>query len=239
MADGVKITGRRKKNDSQEDDKKKPYVVIGFEVNQPGAFTQDKALFMKHWVHHLNVDYGHGFFYVVDEHGKVVRFFSFGPAGPGKIGWFNSGDPKAAPIKDGSSSSRPGTPDYPISEATRLFRIMLTKDKYEKLIRETDKERARIISGKHKYTAWVNDTCAESARDVLSAAGIATPSGAGFISAPPVKIYAVTPYKWHYNFKKEGFKEARIGANDRKWEIIMKNARNNKLADSDPAATQW
>lgn len=239
MSQGVKITGSKINNDKKKKEKK-PYVVVGFEVNDPAAFTEDKVFFSKHWVHHLNIDYGHGFFYVVDDHnGKVVKFFSFGPAGLGKVGWFNSGKTTAAPIKNGAADSRQGTPDYHISEATKLFRIMLTKDQYEKLIQETDKERERIISGKQQYTAWVNDTCAEAARDVLTAAGIVTPSGTGWINMPPAWVYAVTPYKWHYNFKEAGYKEASLGAIEDKWSKLMNALTNNVMTKPDPAASQW
>ena len=103
-----------------------PYVVVGFEVNQTEAFTLDtintldyKIMKMagvgeKHWVHHLDKDYGHAFFYVVS-YGVVVKFFSFGPAGAGKIGWTNRGsrtpgEPNAwnqgAVLKDGYATGQ-------------------------------------------------------------------------------------------------------------------------------------
>ncbi len=246
MADGVKVTakGKHKNKDKKED--KEPYLVVGFEVNDQDAFTEDDVFFSKRWVHHLNVDYGHGFFYIVDDKGKVAKFFSFGPNGLGKRGWLNQGNVEhpnrwdtATPIKNGMADSRRGTPDYAIKEATKLFRVKLTKDQYSKLIQETDKERENITSGRQKYTAWVNDTCAEAARDVLKAAGVVTPSGTGLINMPPAWVYAVTPYMWHHNFKKAGYKEAEIGSREKLWETIMKNARENKIVDSDPATSQW
>jgi hypothetical protein len=57
----------------------------------------------------------------------------------------------------------------------------------------------------------MNDTCAETARDVLHAADISTPSGSGpvkhsgIVNAPIA--YAVNPYAWHQNFKKAGYAE--------------------------------
>lgn len=243
MAHGVKITGSKITAKKGKD----PYVVVGFEVNYPDAFTEDKVFFSKHWVHHLNIDYGHGFFYVVDDlNGKVVKFFSFGPDGPGKRGWLNKGDTvhpnkwdTGAIIKDSYADSRIGSPDYSISEATKLFRIKITDSQYLKIIQETDEVRDKIISGKQKYIAWANKTCAESARDVLIDAGIAAPSGTGWISMPPVWVYAVTPYKWHYNFKKAGYKEARYIANKMIWNKIINDAKAGRIINPDPVATQW
>lgn len=234
-----------------------PYAVVGFEVNNEAAFTEidlmpDNKFFnpldvhSKHWVHHLDEDYGHAFFYIV-QYDKVVEFFSFGPNGKGKVGWMNKGGGSHAPnkwdlgavIKEGHADSRPGTPDYEVGEDTRLFRIDLTVEQYSILIKETTKQRELITSGKQKYTAWVNDTCAETARDVFVAAGINTPSGTGLIQKSVVWVYAVTPYMWYHNFKKEGRKEARISKRKRTWEVIMGDAKGHEIVAFDPAASQW
>lgn len=183
------------------------YVVIGFEVNKSEAFkdeTQD-----------LGKDYGHAFFYLV-KNKKVVKSFSFGPKGPGKIGWFDSGgiggvDNKydtGAVLKDGYKDSRPGSPDYHISEPVKVFKLKLTPKQARDLITETDLVREKINSGKQKYTAFMNDTCAETARDILKSANIDTPSGSGKIKHSGVAsfpiAYAVNPYMWHHNFIKNG-----------------------------------
>lgn len=179
------------------------YLVVGFEVNNPNAY--------KDRVHVLDEDYGHAFFYTT-KNAAVTQFFSFGPAGAGKVGWFNSGVRKdSAPIKDGYADSRPGTPDYEISEDIRIFKIDITASQAEGVIAETNKVRQAIISGKQQYTAWVNDTCAETAKEILDDAGIKTPAGSGPISKNGLKLaYAVNPYRWHENFVKAGMREVRI-----------------------------
>lgn len=255
MANGVRITGIKNQKKKAI---KEAYVVIGFEVNNPNAFTEDDILFpnqalsfkdwlqskhgfnYKQWVHHLDVDYGHAFFYVVDDRkGKVVKFFSFGPNGIGKVGWFNCGSPTAAPIKDGYADSRPGTPDYPITETTKLFRILLTQSQFSNLIIETDKERNKILSGKQKYTAWINDTCAETAMHVLTSSGVGPPLGTGWINMPPAWVYAVSPYKWHYNFVMSRYQEVTLKADHLYWRYLMKKVSLGHFVDSDPAAQEW
>lgn len=185
------------------------YVVIGFEVNNLQAFVDDTQ--------DLAMDYGHAFFYVVKNH-VVTRFFSFGPTGAGKVGWFDQGNiispnkyDTGAMFKDGYQNARPGTPDYGISERVKAFKIPLTLKQGRLLETETDAVRARIISKQQKYTAYMNDTCAETARDILGEAGIATPSGSGAVKHSdminwPV-AYVVNPYMWYHNFKKAGKKE--------------------------------
>lgn len=192
------------------------YVVVGFEVNSPAAFIGD--------VQDLAVDYGHAFFYVV-KNKQVSKLMSFGPAGAGKVGWGNKGNsalPNAyntgAFLKDGYQNARPGTPDYGITELVTAFKIPLSIKEGIKLESETEKIRARIIGGKQQYTAYMNDTCAETARDVLVSADIDTPSGSGIVrhsglgvaTATVVDTYfgkyrigvtAVNPYMWHKNFK--------------------------------------
>jgi len=242
-----------------------PYVVVGFEVNQTEAFTLStintldyKIMKMagvgeKHWVHHLDKDYGHAFFYVVS-YGVVVKFFSFGPAGAGKIGWANRGsrtpgEPnvwnQGAVLKDGYANSRPGTPDYEISEATKLFKISLTKDQYKRLMKETGRIREKIKKGEEKYTAYVNDTCAETARDILDAAGIPTPSGSGFVNQSGAPwVHAINPYMWHHRFKEAGYHEASLVANKYLWEKIIEGIEKHETEDfslnsADPAGGAW
>ncbi len=176
------------------------YVVIGFEVNNPKAFM-DKT-------HDLAVDYGHAFYYVV-KNSLISKALSFGPGDEGKIGWFNSGRP--APIKDGYMNSRPGDVDYPIRETVKAFKIALTPAQGRILELETEKFREKVKSGKEKYTAYLNDTCAESARDLLDAADIRTPSGSGRVKHSDILsfpiAYAINPYMWYSNFVDEGISE--------------------------------
>ena len=187
------------------------YVVIGFEVNNEEAFVDN--------IHDLAKDYGHAFYYLVknDEIAKVV---SFGPGGAGKTGWFNSQRPTF--IKDGYFNSRPGDPDYHVTENVSAFKISLTVKQGLALERVTDSFRADVKAGKERYTAYLNDTCAETARDLLDEAGIDTPSGSGKIKNSAVLsfslVYAVNPYRWHANFLKNGFVERKFEvAKDTEW----------------------
>ena len=185
------------------------HVVVGFEVNEPAAFKDDTQ--------DLAVDFGHAFFYVA-KNNVITKVFSFGPNDIGKVGWADRGsrnDPNAyntgAILKDGRKNARPGTPDYDIPDTVSAFKIKLTIKQGAALERETEAMRQKIISGKQKYTAYMNDTCAETARDVLLAANVSTPSGSGavkhsgIVNAPIA--YAVNPYMWHKNFKKAGYAE--------------------------------
>jgi hypothetical protein len=186
------------------------YVVVGFEVNNPVAF--------KNAIHDLEVDYGHAFFFLV-KNGIVEKVFSFGPTATGKVGWFDLGSSTGssnkfntgAILKDGFKNARVGTPDYAIQEQVRAFKLMLTAAQGIFLAQQIDKARQDIVSGKNKYTAYINDTCAETARDLLSAAGIRTPSGSGAIKHSGVFnspiAYAVNPYMWHRNFVNDGYFE--------------------------------
>jgi len=180
------------------------YLVVGFEVNKPSAFVDD--------VHDLAVDYGHAFFYMVKNF-SIIAFFSFGPDGLGKIGWFDKGGTQfeeniynvGAFKKDGYVNSRPGTPDYAISERVKAFRLALTLRQALDLKVKLKEVRSKIYRGEIRYSALMNDTCAETAKDILEDAGIPTPSGSGAVKHSamlkfPV-AYAVNPYKWHKNFK--------------------------------------
>lgn len=186
------------------------YLVVGFEVNKTKAFVNE--------IHDLAVDYGHAFFYVV-KNTKVTKFFSFGPAGSGKIGWFNKGGQPGfeqnaynvgAFKKDGYTNSRPGTPDFPIRELVKVFRISLSLKQARMLEAEAEKARLQVFNEDILYTAMVNDTCAETAKEVLDSAGISTPSGSGLVKHSGILnfpiAYAVNPYKWHKDFQ-EKYKE--------------------------------
>lgn len=188
---------------------KQYYLIIGFEVNHiDSAFrnnTQD-----------LNVDYGHAFFFTV-ENGKIKTVFSFGPAG-----WAT---PTAAELKAGineASGKRQGTTDYLITEISRLYKFKINKKQIEKIKEHADKFRKKVASGVEKYTAYMNDTCAEAAKDVLDDADIDTPSGKGYVTTPsgttnflfsPSYIddwkvpmtgqKFVNPYSWYDQLKKK------------------------------------
>ncbi|CAP02963.1 hypothetical protein ABSDF_p20021 (plasmid) [Acinetobacter baumannii SDF] len=195
-------------------------VVVGFEVNHPNAFViQDNGWFTKsnERTQLLDIDYGHAFFYVT-KNDVVEVFFSFGPYGAGKDGWFNKGNSRSpngwntgAVVKNGYASSRPGTPDYPITEKATLYRMLVSEKMAKKIIDETNTIRSEIISGDQKYTAWVNDTCAETAYDILVNYISNLPMGTGAVKqsgAPVLKV--INPYMWHYNFTKSKFAKPEI-----------------------------
>jgi len=171
------------------------YVVVGFEVNNPKAFVDN--------VQDLAVDYGHAFLYVV-KNTTIVKSFSFGPNGPGKVGWFNKGKMMTSK-KNGIHNGRPGNADYPITALVKAFKVSISMHQAAVLQKEIDNLRSEINSGKLEYSAIMNDTCAETARDVLEEAGVQTPSGSGWVKHGrmlnfPV-AYAVNPYSWYTNFK--------------------------------------
>lgn len=172
------------------------YVVVGFEVNKPEAFVDD--------VHDLAVDYGHAFIYLV-KNVTITNFFSFGPNGPGKIGWFNKGKVMTSK-KDGYQNARPGTANYFIKEDVKAFKLSVTTQQAIDVHKEIDKLRLEIYNGSLEYSAIMNDTCAETAKEILDEAGVQTPSGSGWVkhskmASVPI-VYAVNPYSWHKNFKK-------------------------------------
>jgi hypothetical protein len=179
------------------------YLVVGFEVNNADAFTNN--------IHDLAVDYGHAFYYLV-QNLIIIQSFSFGPQGRGKIGWFDMGARGGKRIytmgaikKDGSTNSRPSTADYKITETVKAFKITLTEHQAKKLNEKTNEARAEIYKGQINYTAFVNDTCAETAKEILDDSAIPTPDGDSWIkhsdlSRVPI-AHAVNPYKWHKEFK--------------------------------------
>ena len=162
-------------------------VTIGFEVNHIAtAFigeTQD-----------LSVDYGHAFFYITRDD-EVTVFFSFGPSG-GKY----SSKPPYKPFQ--YSGRRPGTTLYPITEVSHLIRLQITEKQATDVKVETEKFTQRVNNGKEHYTAIFNDTCAETARDMLTYGGVDTPSGSGPVKGIGAdfvtqRINVVNPYMWH------------------------------------------
>lgn len=171
------------------------YVVVGFEVNNAKAFING--------VHDLAEDYGHAFLYLV-ENLTIKSLFSFGPAGWGKIGWFNRGRIMTSK-KDGSQNARPATADYGITETVKAFKMVVSKKQAILLEQEILQLRREIYIGSLEYSALVNDTCAETAKELLDDADVQTPSGSGPIKHSKIAkfpfVYAVNPYKWYADFK--------------------------------------
>lgn len=170
--------------------KRKSYVLtVGFEVNHPEAYVGG--------VQDLSIDYGHAFFYLT-KNNIVTVFFSFGPKGlavPGKI-------------TDEYSGARPGDTSYGITEVTRLFRLKISEEMAGKVSKASKVFTEKVNAGSEHYYAFMNDTCAETARDVLIDGGVSTPSGSGPIKgvgADEITMAGsfVNPYKWYDSFSKE------------------------------------
>ncbi|WP_201634480.1 hypothetical protein [Psychrobacter immobilis] len=147
------------------------YLVVGFEVNHIATAFRNNT-------QNLNVDYGHAFFFTV-KNGKIITVYSFGPKGA------------ATPTKrelaagiDEFSGRRPATINYPITEVSRLYKFRISKKQLIAIKKQADQFKKKVISGEEKYTAYMNDTCAEAAKDVLDDANIDTPSGKGYITTP-------------------------------------------------------
>jgi hypothetical protein len=192
------------------------YVVVGFEVNNSDAF--------KDQTHDLAADYGHAFFYVVKNQ-VVASIFSFGPGEFGKDGWFGKGNSSTpnmynvgAVIKNRYNNSRLGKSNYGVTEVVNGYKVPLTLTQGVLLIAENEKMRTKVALGKERYTAYLNDTCAETARDLLKSAGIDTPSGKGKVKhsgfVDLVVASATNPYMWQYNFSKTAFTHALLKINN-------------------------
>ena len=194
-------------------------ITVGFEVNVPNALVEKKySIFSKEkkLTQILDIDYGHAYFYV-SKNDVVEAFFSFGPSQLGKVGWFNQGRTypianTGAVVKGGYANSRQGTPDYPIGEKSHLYRMTVKSETGKKIVDETNKIRQEIISGDQKYTAWVNDTCAETAYDILEKFISNLPEGSGHVQQSSItpSFTVINPYMWHHNFKKSKFSKPEI-----------------------------
>ncbi|SUA36681.1 Uncharacterised protein [Neisseria zoodegmatis] len=189
------------------------YLVIGFEVNGgKETFSCNKIKITRGrdvledtvCVHDIaNGDYGHAFFYVADNGGKVMTFFSFGPTG------FFSNKISGQPTPADYAESRPSTTAYKITELSQMFRFVIDKDKANRIVEEADK----FTRENHSYAVWKNSTCASEARSVLDKAGIKTPSGSSKVNAPFIgKIGGssafdyygfVNPYMWYQQLQQK------------------------------------
>lgn len=213
-------------------------VTVGFEVNVNTAFVM-KVYTQQSQAHYSQKpptvtremtqildrpaggDYGHAFFYVTINN-VVEAFFSFGPEKYGKDGWFNKGsasDENSVPnkwnrgalVKDGFATTRYGTANYPITEKVTCYRMIINQAQAQAIIQETNRIRGQIISGKQEYTAWINDTCAETAYDILKKYITNLPDGTGRISSHNfINLKAINPYMWNFNFSKSTFAKSKV-----------------------------
>lgn len=94
--------------------------------------------------------------------------------------------------------------DCSIKNMVYAFKYNLTKDKAEKIISETNKLRKQIDSNIYFYNGLTNDTCAETALQILRHFIPSLPKGKGLVGGYKVMIFAkaVTPYWLFEDFKK-------------------------------------
>lgn len=197
-------------------------LIIGFEVNSPKEAFHCKMDGKKEiCTQDLSGDYGHAFFYLCS--GSDIRIIiSFGPKYP-----------------VGLLDRMPARIDYPIREKTRLFNIPIGLKAYFSIHDEARRFANRVESNDELYQVWMNDTCAETAHDLVKEGWKNVPSGTGKVmdsSKSKLALNVINPYQWHRNFVKAGYKEYVLPANMMLWETIMYNIENNDKA-KDPLVT--
>ncbi|WP_263772917.1 hypothetical protein [Propionivibrio soli] len=184
-------------------------LTIGFEVNYPEYFKDDiQQIGGPGYPPPNDGDYGHAFFYLT-KNGVVTCFFSFGPAGGGEekrvsvpFTDIQTKDLNPIPMH---ARARPGDASYRISEPVTAFRLRLTQAQEESIRKEAERVRKKIESGEQKYTAWINDTCAETARDIIKKTLPDIPDGSGQIRVNGTlsRVHLVNPYMWHKNMNEK------------------------------------
>lgn len=210
------------------------YVVVGFEVERPEDALSGK-------VHDLNTgEYGHAFFYIVQD-GYIAKVFSFGPGGD---------HPQAShkAQNKGNPWGRLGTPYYPVPDNTvHLFRKPLTYKQADALMKNTERMILRVETGHEKWTVGSNDTCAETAKQLLDASEIDTPSAKGKVKVPTLgtTITVDDPWAWWASFKHAGYQEVVFEV--RQDTVTKKRVRFSETEDAmkarigavDPVASKW
>jgi len=184
-------------------------LTIGFEVNYPEYFKDDiQQIGGPGYPPPGDGDFGHAFFYLT-KNGVVTCFFSFGPGGGGEakrisVPFTDIQSPDLNPIPM-HARARPGDASYPISEPVTAFRLKLTQAQEESIRNEAERIRKQIEGGTQKYTAWVNDTCAETARDIIKKTLPGIPEGSGQVRVDGTlsRVNLVNPYMWHKNMSKK------------------------------------
>ena len=195
------------------------YLIIGFEVNLLESLVIDGETYEKAFDKTTNTQdltvedgYGHNYFITI-KNGIVDTFFSFGPGVD-----LNAGTPEeieestyATPSFlerqkgiDEYSGKRPGNTEYSITEVSQIFKFKINKEQLNNIKLHANNFKAKVRSQEEKYTAYKNDTCAETAKNILDLANIPTPNGEGHVHTPSDianklirnKKY-VTPYSWY------------------------------------------
>lgn len=179
-------------------------LVIGFEVE---GFEQYFRTLKTFWNNTFNVHYvldnpGHTFMYL-SKNNRVTHFFSLGPEAS------NHGN-------EGTTKERmhgKGTPDYWISDETRLFRFYLNESEYEILANKIDERRKLIENGDEYYRVIDNHTCASAVHDIIKTVWKDIPAGESRIAygdktglefSPPINV--VNPYAFYHDLVEAGFK---------------------------------
>ncbi len=171
------------------------YLVIGFEVNFIDAGPHGSKDAYIDDTHYVLTDTGHAFFFTVKDD-KVITFLSFGPT-----------------IQVERDKPRVlGKIDYPIGERSQLFKFAISPNQLEKIKTKA----VTFNSTKQYYDIEKNDTCAETAKQILDEAGMKTPSAKGAVKVTTgnmikdkigeVKKYDGdydNPYAWFTNIKKK------------------------------------
>ncbi len=103
------------------------------------------------------------------------------------------------------NGKRPGNTSYAIGEIAELYRLTITEKQANNVKTAADKFTQKVNAGKEFYDASLNDTCAETARDILSEGGVSTPNGSGPVKgggADWITTHGsfVNPYKWNFDF---------------------------------------
>ncbi|NUF79338.1 hypothetical protein GY065_10540 [Snodgrassella sp. ESL0323] len=106
------------------------------------------------------------------------------------------------------NGKRPGNTSYAIGEIAELYRLTITEKQANNVKTAADKFTQKVNAGKEFYDASLNDTCAETARDILSEGGVSTPNGSGPVKgggADWITTHGsfVNPYKWNFDFLRE------------------------------------
>ncbi len=138
-------------------------------------------------VHNVPKIPGHALYYVVKN--KIIEsVLSFGPTSAV------------------SAIRGQGTPDCSMKNMCYAFKFDLNKAKGEKLVTVTEEWRQKIISGKEKYAAIFNDTCAETVLQILKPFIPSLPEGRGNVGGGGIIIISgvITPYWLFDDFKKAG-----------------------------------
>lgn len=166
------------------------YVVIMIDASHPEkAFGYRRYPFSTPFKYHTPVpgvgDPGHTLYYIV-KNGVIQAVYSLGP-------------------KSALQAARgQATADCTMKTMAYAFKFNISKDKAIKLINETNEKRKLIAEGKIIYNAFVNDTCASTALDILRPYIPSLPQGRGKVGIDGIFINAVTPYWLFEDFKKAG-----------------------------------